>query len=134
MKTAHFKKTLTNFNILSTRCDTKNLHWAPLLKARRRAFRCIAWPSVRQQGKTLHFFKKLDHFCLIPFTVEGPAAPPPSSAPRALTGARRCCSYCAALVESITLPKQTLVAVPTHAPLWVRHVDVDSTHQTLMGD
>ena len=27
MKTMHFKKTLRDFNILPTRCDTKNLHW-----------------------------------------------------------------------------------------------------------
>ena len=27
MKTAHFKKTFTDFNILPTRYDTKNLHW-----------------------------------------------------------------------------------------------------------
>ena len=32
--------------------------------AKRRAFWHIARPSVRRQGKTLHFFKKLDHFCL----------------------------------------------------------------------
>ena len=45
MKTAHFNKTLIDFSILPTRCDTKNLHWrlrqgqATRLSARRPAQR-----------------------------------------------------------------------------------------------
>ena len=31
-------------------------------------------------------------------------------------------------------PSQTMVAQHLHTPLWVRRADVDSTHQTLMGD
>ena len=38
------------------------------------------------------------------------------------------------LDESITCNQETMVVGQPHAPLWVRHADVDSTHQTLMGD
>ena len=71
-------------------------------KARRRAFQRIARPNVWRQGKTFHFSSFLTD-CLSPFTVEGPGAPPPSSAPRALTGARCSCSHWGALLLSITL-------------------------------
>ena len=132
LKTGHSKEKFTEFNVVATQYNTEKWIGASA-KARRRAFRHIALPSVWRQGKTLHLFKHLNK-SLLPLMVEGPATPPPSSAPRALTGARRSCSHVAALLPSITLPKQALVAVKTHAPLWVRHEDVDSTHHRLMGD
>ena len=37
-------------------------------------------------------------------------------------------------LHNLTCKQKTMVAQHPHAPLWVRHVDVDSTHHTLMGD
>ena len=111
LKTGHSKQTFTDFNVLPTQYYREKRIVASA-KARRRAFQCIARPSVRQQGNTVSF-KKILTISILPSTVEGPAAPPPSLAPRTLTGARRYCSHGAALLESITLQKQTLVAEQT---------------------
>ena len=157
LKTGHSKQTFPDFNVLPTRYDTKkrigastkarrrtfqriawpsvqqpigvahcrhqcienwafqtNLHnfshfanmirhkkrIAASAKARRRAFLHIAWPNVRWQGKRAKIFGKQR---ISPSTVERPRAPPPSSAPHALTGTWRCCSDAGALVESINL-------------------------------
>ena len=73
-------------------------------------------PNVRWQGKLVKIFCKKR---LSPLTVEGRGA---------LTGVRHSCSHWWALEESIHLQKQTMLAGHPHAPLWVRHTEVDFTH------
>ena len=76
MKTAHFKKTLTDFNILPTRYNTKNLHWrlrqgqATRLLAHRPAQRvAIRWGRYNATAnamKTADFKKTLTGFNILP--------------------------------------------------------------------
>ena len=54
LKTGRCKQTFTDFNVLSTQYDTKKRIGASA-KARQRAFRRIARPSVQRQGNTVSF-------------------------------------------------------------------------------
>ena len=132
LKTGRCKQKFTEFNVLATQYDTEKMDrrlrqgQATRLSAHR--------PAQRAAGRKNPPFQIFCPIHILPFTVEGPPAPPPSSVPRALTGARRCCSHAGALVESIHLQNTNCGVANRYAPLWVRHADVDSTHQTLMGD
>ena len=108
LKTGRCKQTFTHFNVLPTQYDREK-RFSASAKAKRCTFQCIARPSVRRQVKPLHLFKYLNK-SLLPLTVEGPAAPPPSSVPCTLTGEQRSSSHVVMLLPSLTLPKQTLVA------------------------
>ena len=41
---------------------------------------------------------------------------------------------CCCTLSCPFFPSQTMVTQHPHTPLWVRHADVNSTHQPLMGD
>ena len=56
LKTGRCKQTFTDFNVLPTQYDRERRFGASA-KARRCAFRRIAQPSVRRQGKTFHLSK-----------------------------------------------------------------------------
>ena len=75
LKIGRCKQTFTEFIVLATQYD-KEKRLGTSAKARQRAFRCIAWPSERRQGKPHHFFKILNHVSL---TFYGGGAGGPST-------------------------------------------------------
>ena len=94
LKTGHSKQKFTEFNVLATQYNREKENRRLRQRPSDAPFGTSPGPACGGKKKpSISFFSPI---YILPFMVEGLPAPPPSSAPRALMGAQRCCSHAGA--------------------------------------
>ena len=101
-------------------------------EAKQCAFGCIARPSIWQQRKIFNLLVSYGTKSHPLLEVEGPG-PLHCLLGHVSLQARGHLAPMWGSSRSPSFTKQTMVVQHPHVPLWVRYVDVDSTHQMLMS-
>ena len=138
----HFKCSIVVFHTMPTKNDTKKSMHASA-EVGDMPFGVSPDPAfdATLETKNLSFFDLIYYtFPFSPLEVEGQGVPPPSSPPRAFTGARRSCSHVGFLLLSITCktnnggmtPARAFVGTPHRCGFQPSNVDTWLIRNTLV--